>query len=182
MYARHAERFQGRRDLGTEREVLPLRALRPANRRAIDCYVARDADLNRDQPLVGRQPRELGAQLAIERREARIRCGSAEVGRNAVSPQFATSEGCCIELESVQVEAYAEDTPRLAVKVDRTCRSTGARAANRVKLHDDSSCSELTNEVCHRGNAEAAAESNVMAATGSVVAQVAENLGQISLP
>ena len=47
---------QGLLDCGAEGEVLPVQAVRRADRAAIRRHVSRNADLDRDQPLVGWNP------------------------------------------------------------------------------------------------------------------------------
>jgi hypothetical protein len=85
-------------------------------------------------------------------------------------------------LESVEVDAYAEDAPRLAVEVNRTSRSAGSGPANRIELLDDPACPKFADQIGHGGDAKTAATRNIVAATRSMVAYVAKDLGQISLP
>jgi hypothetical protein len=177
-----AEFVECRADLRAKWEVVPLRTLRETHRGSIRGYKAWDTNLDGNQVLVGRQSIELGTQLAVKRGEAGIRSGAAEICRHAVPPQVASAKGRGGKFEAVKADAYAEDTPWLAVEVDRTSRSTGACAANRVELHNDPARSKFANEIGHGGNAEAAAVCNVVTAASSVVAHVAKNLGEISLP
>ena len=96
-------------------------------------------------------------------------------------PQLATCECCGGELKAIQVDAYPENAPWLAVEVDRTSRSTRAWTANWVELHDDPACPEFADEIGHCGKAEAAAVREVVTAASSMVAHVAKDLGEISL-
>ena len=139
--------------------------------------VARYADLDGYQLLVRWQLTELGTQLAVQGGEAGVRLRSTEVSRHAVAPQLAPSQGCGGELESVEVDAYAEDAPRLTVEVNRTSRSTGSGSANRIELLHDPACPEFADQVGHRGDAEPAAACNVVTAASSMVAYVAKDLG-----
>ena len=85
-------------------------------------------------------------------------------------------------MESVEIDAYAEDAPRLAVKVDRSSRSAGAGPANRIELLNDPACPKFADQIGHRGDAKTAAPRNVVATARSMVAYVAKDLGEISLP
>jgi hypothetical protein len=85
-------------------------------------------------------------------------------------------------LESVEVDAYAEDAPRLTVKVNWTSRSASSLPANRIELFDDPARPKLADQIRHRGDAKTAAPRNIVAAARSMVAYVAKDLGQISLP
>jgi hypothetical protein len=85
-------------------------------------------------------------------------------------------------LESVEVDAYAEDAPRLTVKVNRASRSASSGPADRIELLHDPARPEFADQVGHRGDAKPAAPRNVVAAACSMVAYVAKDLGQISLP
>jgi hypothetical protein len=84
-------------------------------------------------------------------------------------------------LESVKVDAYAENAPRLTVEVDRASRSAGSGPANRIELFHDPARPEFADQVGHRGDAKPAAPRYVVATARSVVAYVAKDLGQISL-
>ena len=131
--------------------------------------------------LSGWQLTNLGPQLAVQGGEAGVRLGSTQVGRHAVSPQLAPSQGCGGELESIEVDAYAEDAPRLTVEINRASRSTGSGPANRIELFHDPASPQFTDQVGHRGDAEPAAACNVVTAASSMVAHVAKDLGEISL-
>ena len=120
-------------------------------------------------------------QFKVECREAIVCCSIPEICGHAVSPKLAPGKGRGRKLEAVQVHAYAKHAPRLTVEVDGTSGSTRTGTANRVELHDDPACPEFADEICHCGNAEAAAACNVMAAASSMVAYVAKDLGEVSL-
>jgi hypothetical protein len=132
--------------------------------------------------ILRRQPVELRTEFEVKCGKALVRCSSAEICRHSVSPELTACESCSGELEAIKVDAYAKDAPWLAVKVDGTSRSARAWTANRVELHDDPACPEFADEIGHCGNAEPAAVCDVVAAASSVVAHVAKDLGEISLP
>src|SRR5262245_8561966 len=136
MSADDSQVSQSCADFGAEREILPLWALRQADSRPVFSDVSRHSNFNGDQLLVNGQPTKLSPQLTVERGEAVVRVQPAEVGRHAVAPQLPTSQGCGGELESIEVDADAEDAPRLAVKVNGTSRSASSRPTNRIELLD----------------------------------------------
>src|SRR4030095_1025200 len=137
MSALDSQVSQGRSHFRGEREVLPLWALRQAHSCPVFSDVSRHTDFHRDQLLVNRQPTKLSPQLTVECGEAGVRVRPAEVCHHAVAPQLPPSQGCGCELESVEVDAYAEDAPRLTVKVNWTSRSASSLPANRIELFDD---------------------------------------------
>src|SRR6188472_3843686 len=103
VHARNAQLVQCRADLRAERKIAPFRVFGEPHRGAICGYVARNADLDCDQVLLGRQPVELRTQLALKFGKASVGRSPAEIGRHAVPPQLATCESCGRELEAIQV-------------------------------------------------------------------------------
>src|SRR4029450_6069779 len=99
MSALDSQVSQGCAHFGAEREVLPLWALRQAHSCPVFGDVSWHTDFHCDQLLVNRQPTKLDPQLTVERGEAGVRIRTAEVGRHAVAPQLAPSQGCGRELE-----------------------------------------------------------------------------------
>src|SRR5687768_1517615 len=179
--ALNAQIAESAADFGAERILLPIRALRPAHGRPVPGDVTRYADFDSNQVLVSWQLSNLGPQLAVQGVEGGVRLGSTQVGRHGVSPQLAPGQGCGGELESIEVDAYPEDAPRLTVEINRASRSTGSGPANRIELLHDPASPQFPDQVGHRGDAEPAAARNVVTAASSMVAHVAKDLGEISL-
>jgi lycopene cyclase domain-containing protein len=182
MNALNSEIVERPVDFRAQRKRSPLGALGQAHCGTVRCNPARHANFDRNQVLIDWQPIELGTQLALQFGVAGVCVSSSKITGNVVAPQLAPSKSCGGKLESVDVDAYAEDAPRLAIEVNRTGRPAGTWPANRVELFDDSACPEFADEVRHCRDAEPAAARNVMAATSSMVAYVAEDLSEISLP
>ncbi len=171
---------QRRRDGGTEVEVPPVEVLREAHRRPIGGDRAADADLHRDQFLVGRDAFQLASKQFGDPRVA-LRPGIAQVGGHGLGPQLAATDGAGREIDLVEIEMDAQHAPRLAVEGDRAGWTAGARAADRVELADQPPGSELADQVGHGRDAQTAPSSNVVAAAGSVVAHIAQDLGKIAV-
>ena len=165
-----------------QRDVSPVQGVRPAHGAAIRGDIARQGDLDGDQGGLFAEPGELPAQLPLDGGEARFQTGVIEIGVDGLLPELAAADGRHAELDLVDVDVHPEDAPGLTVEGDRSGRAAGSRPADGVELLDQPARTELADQVGHGGDAEAASVGDVMAAAGSVIANVAKNLGQISLP
>ena len=108
--------------------------------------------------------------------------GTTKISWLVIGPQRPAPDGAGDHVDPVDIDLHAKDAPRLAVEGDGAGRPAGTRPANRIKLADQPPGSELADQIRHGGNAESAATSDVVAATCSMVADVAKDLGEVSVP
>jgi hypothetical protein len=71
----------------------------------------------------------------------------------------------------------AEHAPRFAVEGDGAGRTAGPGPADRVELADQPPRSELADEIGHGGDTKTTPSGDVVTATGSMVAYIAQDLG-----
>jgi hypothetical protein len=75
----------------------------------------------------------------------------------------------------------ADHRPRFAVQDDRPGRPPGRRAADRIQLPYQTTTAELVDEIGQRGDSQPTTMSDVMAAAGSMVSDVAKDMGEVAM-
>jgi len=72
---------------------------------------------------------------------------------------------------------HTESAPGSAVESDRTGRPSSTRTTHRIQLFDQSAGLEVPDQVGQCGDPQAATTSDVVTTTGSMISDVAKDLG-----
>ena len=167
-------------DHGSEREVLPAKPRRASDQASVARHVAGDADLDGKQLLVGRQPPSWAASTGPSRSAAagpESRAATSIVSCPISRPPIVDGA----EAQPVEIQLDADRHQGSPSRAIGRARSARRRAPDRVELADQSPGPQLADQVGHRGDPEAAAGGDVVAAARAVVADVAQDAGQVFL-